>query len=387
MAPDLPWGATDRCAEFAAPLERFLRAASELRQDQSMEFLSGIVKTLADTWASVEAALAGSPSLAGIGLMLAVGAGLAIAVLALAGLVRLLFAMRRGAVAKGIKKQNEIGARIVVVRGGGGRRSTIAGFLHKSVDTHLKEYMFGGPFAVISYPGSLEGDARAQQLLTRTEADVILWAEAPRGTKGCARILARPTNTFEPPRAAVTLAMPKEKSTWNEALARAMAYAAAKQFRPALGRPQDFRAERLQPVVESVLSILSQKPKADPALLAEMVDDSSAGALQLAFAGDDAWIDKSVEIARSTLGEINRSAAPDRWIAANITLGRALRLKAEKRFDPVMLREGIAHLTEALEALRSEPRLKLAESAAQAIGEAQKLLGTRRKFSISGGGI
>ena len=89
----------------------------------------------------------------------------------------------------------------------------------------------------------------------------------------------------------------------------------------------------------------------------------------------------------STLSEINRSAAPDRWIAANITLGRALRLKAEKRFDPVMLREGISHLTEALEALRAEPRLKLAESAAQAIGEAQKLLGTRRKFSISGGGI
>ena len=93
-----------------------------------------------------------------------------------------------------------------------------------------------------------------------------------------------------------------------------------------------------------------------------MVDDASAGALQLAFAGDDSWIDRSVDIARSTLSEINRSAAPDRWIAANITLGRALRLKAEKRFDPVMLREGIAHLTEALEALRSEPRLKLAES-------------------------
>jgi hypothetical protein len=371
MVKEASWGASDRCAEFAAPLERFLRAASERRQDRSMEFLSGIVKSLTDAWASVEGALAGSPSLAGVGLMLAVGAGLAVAVLVLAGLVRLVFAMRRGA----------------IVRGGGGRRSQIAGFLHKAVDTHLKAYMFGGPFAVLSYPGSLEGDARAQQLLTRTEADVILWSEAPRGSKGFARILARPTNTFEPPRAAVTLAMPKEKSAWNEALSRAMAYAAAKQFRPALGRPQDFRAERLQPVVESVLSILSQKPKADPALLAEMVDDSSAGALQLAFAGDDAWIDKSVEIARSTLGEINRSAAPDRWIAANITLGRALRLKAEKRFDPVMLREGIAHLTEALEALRSEPRLKLAESAAQAIGEAQKLLGTRRKFSISGGGI
>ena len=352
-----------------------------------MEFLSGIFQALSGAWASVEAALVGSPSLAGIGLLLAAGAGLAVAVLALAGLVRLVFAMRRGAIANSIRRENEIGARIVVVRGGPGRRRAIASFLHKAVDTHLKDYMFGGPFRVMSYPGSLEGDARAQQLLARTEADVILWAEAPRGAKGSARILARPTNTFEAAREPVTLAMPKERNQWNEALSRAMAYAAAKQFRPALGRPQDFRAERLQPVVESVLSILQSKPKADQALLAEMVDDSSAGALQLAFAGDDAWIDKSVEIARSTLGEINRSAAPDRWIAANITLGRALRLKAEKRFDPVMLREGISHLTEALEALRSEPRLKLAESAAQAIGEAQKLLGTRRKFSISGGGI
>lgn len=352
-----------------------------------MEFLSGIFKALTDAWASVEAALAASPSLAGIGLILAVGAGAALALLALAGIVRLGFAMRRAAVANRIKRDNEIGARVVVVRGGPGRRRTIAAFLHKAVNSHLKDYMFGGPFRVMSYPGSLEGDERAQQLLTRTEADVILWAEAPRGTKGFARILSRPTNTFEAARTPISLAMPKEAKAWNEALARAMAYAAAKQFRPALGRPQDFRAERLQPVVESVLSILSQKPKADPALLAEMVDDSSAGALQLAFAGNDEWIDKSVEIARATLGEINRSAAPDRWIAANITLGRALRLKAEKKFDPVMLREGIAHLTEALEALRSEPRLKLAESAAQAIGEAQKLLGTRRKFSISGGGI
>ena len=79
--------------------------------------------------------------------------------------------------------------------------------------------------------------------------------------------------------------MPKDKAEWSEALNRAMAYAAAKQFRPALGRPQDFRPERLQPVVESLISILDQKPKADQALLAEMVDDASAGALQLAFAG------------------------------------------------------------------------------------------------------
>jgi hypothetical protein len=352
-----------------------------------MDFLSGILKSLGDAWASVESTLVGTPQLAGIGLILAIGAVFGVAIFGLAALVRGALSMRRAALAGAVKRDNEVGARILVVRGGGGRRGTTSSFLRRAVETHLKDYMFGGPFRVVAYPGRLEGDQRAQQLMNRTDADLILWAEDPRGYKGVARILARPSNTFEPPRQPVTFAMPKEKTAWDEALNRAMAYAAAKQFRPALGRPQDFRPERLQPVVESLLSILDQKPKADPALLAEMVDDASAGALQLAFAGDDTWIDRSVDIARSTLSEINRSAAPDRWIAANITLGRALRLKAEKRFDPVMLREGISHLTEALEALRSEPRLKLAESAAQAIGEAQKLLGTRRKFSISGGGL
>ncbi len=352
-----------------------------------MEFLSGIFKALADAWAAVEGGLVGTPQLAGIGLILAIGAVFAVVVLGIAALVRLVFSARRAALASAVRRDNEVGARILIVRGGAGRRQAVSAFLRKAIDGHLKDYMFGGPFRVINYPGGLEGDDRAHQLMKRTDADLILWAEDPRGAKGIARILARPSNTFEQQRPPVSFAMPRDKSEWNEALNRAMAYAAAKQFRPALGRPQDFRPERLQPVVESLLSILDKKPKADQALLAEMVDDASAGALQLAFAGDDTWIDRSVDIARSTLTEINRSAAPDRWIAANITLGRALRLKAEKRFDPVMLREGIGYLTEALEALRSEPRLKLAESAAQAIGEAQKLLGTRRKFSISGGGL
>ncbi len=356
-----------------------------------MDFLTSTLKSLGEAWTGLEQSLAGSPMLSGIGLILAAGVGVILSVLLLVWLVRALFAMRRGAMAAKVRRDDEVGARILVVRGGSGRRGVISAFLRRSVESYLKDYMFGGPFRVIAWPGNLEGDDKAHLLMKRTEADLILWAEEPKGSptsaRGVARILARPSNTFDPQRQPITLAMPKEKQAWTEALARAMAYAAAKQYRPALGRPQDFRPERLQPVVESVLSILHQRPKADQALLAEMVDDSSAGALQLAFSGNDAWIDRSVEIARSTLSEINRSAAPDRWIAANITLGRALRLKAEKRFDPVMLREGIAHLTEALEALRSEPRLKLAESAAQAIGEAQKLLGTRRKFSISGGGI
>lgn len=353
------------------------------RTKDFMSFLDSIAKA----WAQVMATIGASPELAAVGLAFGVGALAALALLVLANLVKLGMSARRGMLAASVKRTSDVGARVLVCSGAPGRPRAIAGFMRQSIDQYLKDYMFGGPFKVIRYPGWLEGDDAAQRLMSKTDADLVLWAENPRGSKGVARILSRPTNTFEQQRPPVSLAMPKEKKEWTPQLMRATAYAAAKQFRPALGRPQDFRAERLQPVVESLISILNQRPKADPRLLAEMVDDASSGALQLAFAGDDAWIDRSVEIARATLADINRSAAPDRWIAANITLGRALRLKAEKQFDPVMLREGIAHLTEALEALRSEPRFKLAESAAQAIGEAQKLLGTRRKFSISGGGL
>jgi hypothetical protein len=337
-------------------------------------------------WGQAEAVLA-TPWLAGIGLLLALGVAVALGVLALAALAHFAMAGRRMMLAAAVKRDSDVGARIIVARGGIGRQKTVSAFMQKAVDTYLKDYMFGGPFRVTRYPGGIDNEEQATKLLARTDADLLVWAESPRGSKGVARILSRPTNTFEQQRPAVTLAMPKEYASWNDALLRAMAYAAAKQFRPALGRPQDFRPERLQPVVESLLAILGQRPRVDPKLLAELEDDASSGALQLALAGDESWVDRSVNIARATLSEISRSVAPDRWIAANITLGRALRVKAEKRFDPVMLRESIAHLTEALEALRSEPRFKLAESAAHAIGEAQKLLGTRRKFSISGGGL
>jgi hypothetical protein len=259
--------------------------------------------------------------------------------------------------------------------------------MSQALDQHLKKFMFGGPYQLLPYPDTVGGAARAATLLQRTEADLIIWADTPKGTRGAVCIASRSTNPSEPARASQVLTMPRKRSEWTEALSRAMAYAVAKQYRPALGRPQDFRAERLMPVVEILLAILQQKPKADPRLLAEIVDDTSSGALQMAASGEVDWLDRAVEFTRTTLDTISRSAAPDRWISAKVNLGRALRLRAERRFDPVVLREATAHLQEALEALRSESRFRLAESAAQAIADAQKLLSGRRKFSITGGGV
>jgi hypothetical protein len=348
--------------------------------------LSFVIEQANAAWSRVEAFLAAWPQVAAAGLIAAVVAAVVLAFMLIMWAARLFMSLRRSAIASRIRRTRDGGVRIVVARARSGRRASISRFLERSLETHLAAFMFGGPFTVVRYPGGLPDEAAARRLLARSEADLIVWSDLTPGTKGEALILSRPAN-FESVRSVARFALPKERSAWNPALSRAMAYAAARQFRPALGRPQDFRAERLQPVVEELLAILAEKPKADPRLLADMVDDAAAGALQLAYAGDETWLERAVEIAGVTLNELNRSASPDRWIAAKINMGRSLRLKAERRFDPVVLRESIAHLTEALDALRSEPRFKLAESAAQGIGEAQRMLGARKKFSISNGGI
>jgi hypothetical protein len=349
--------------------------------------VSQIIGQAKALWAQAVAFVVAQPNVAVIAVVIAALVMVVVAVVILGMLLRTIGAAHRAARAAGVRRTTDVGARMLVVRGGAGRRAAIARFLRNTADAHLSQFMFGGPFRVINFPGAIDNEFDAEALLRRTEADLVIWSERPPGTRGVVRIASRPASPFEKQRPVQTLEMPPRKAQWNEALARATAYAAAKQFRPALGRPQDFRSERLQPVVENLLEILEEKPAADPRLLAEMIDDAASGALQLAFAGDETWLDRAVDIARSTLDEINRSDAPDRWISAKINLGRAQRLKAEKRFDPVLLRESIDHLTEALEALRTEPRFKLAESAAQAIGDAQRLLGARRKFSITGGGI
>lgn len=350
-----------------------------------MDF-SSIIQAVQNWWGQAEAFIISSPEIAGVGLAIAAGFVVALGLLLGFVVLRSLKGATRSVRAASIRRLEAPGARIVVVDGRRGRPRMISAFMSSALERYLKEFMFGGPFRLNAFPGGIEGDQAALALMKRSEADLLIWTESSKGTKGVVRILSRPAN-YEAPRPPVTFVMPKDRNQWTLGLEQAMAYAAAKSYRPALGRPQDFRSERLQPVVELLLAILNEKPPADPRLLNELVDDATAGALQLASTGEPGWLERAVEISRQTLDSINRADSPDRWVAAKINLGRVLRLRAEKQFDPVVLRESITHLQEALEALRAEHRFKLAESAAAAIAEAQRLLSGRRKFSITGGGI
>ena len=346
-----------------------------------------MIESAQDIWSSATALLSASPSLSAVGFLIGGVVTLALLLYVLSALISALHGMRRTASLSRIRARNEVGARIVIAQPGGGRRRAITRFMGLSSEKFLQDYMFGGKFVVIRHPGGVANEAQAAAFLKKSEADIVVWSESRRGVKGgLACILSRPTRPNEKQRPASRLAMPKRKTEWTEMLARASAYAVAKQYRPALGRPQDFRAERLTPVVESLLSIRHAAPNADPALMADITDDASAGALQIASSEPD-WVPPAEQIARETLASLDRTKSPDRWINAKIALGRALRLRAEQKFDPVILREAVTHLQDAMDALRNEPRLRLAETAAQSIADSQRLLTGQRKFSITGGGI
>ena len=94
--------------------------------------------------------------------------------LALAALVHFAMAGRRMMLAAAVKRDSDVGARIIVARGGIGRQKTVSAFMQKAVDTYLKDYMFGGPFRVIRYPGGIDNEEQAAKLLARTDADLLV---------------------------------------------------------------------------------------------------------------------------------------------------------------------------------------------------------------------
>ena len=339
-------------------------------------------------WERLEAYAVAYPAIAAAGFILAAVAAVAGAVALLMGLVRVLQSLGRSGRVRQIRAGSDIGARIVVVSGRLGRPNAASRMLKRALQNHLKDFMFGGQFEIYSYPGDLADAETAAELLRKTEADLVVWTQPSSRKHPCeVGLVSRPPRAGEAASPPALLALPRKRTAWTPALEQAMVYACARHFRPALGRPQDFRPERLEPVVNTLLAVLSEEPAADETVIMQITDDATAGAVQLSQAGDETWSRMATQIARDTLEDIDRTRTPDRWILAKIALGRALRLRAERKFDPLALREAIAHLQDALEALRAEPRLKLGETAAQAIADAQRLLSGRRKFSITGGGI
>ena len=344
-------------------------------------------RQLEDAWRFMETQIHTYPEVAGIGLVIS----MAIIVTAFLFFLRAIWKLARAAHMAGtaaeVRRGADVGARVLIARAKTRRSSAATEFLSQTARSHLQRFMFGGPFDVIDFPARVGSLTEARSLLKQSGADIVMWPELQRSGRTIAHITRQADPSDRLIREHRFFELPKRKSDWSSSFSIALAYGAARALRPALARPSDFRADRLIPVVETLEKVLSEQLDMDPILAADILDDYSAGALQLALSDMEGWKERSVDIMRSSLERLDRASAPDRWVAAKINLGRALKLRCERRFDPILLQEAIGHLTDALEALRTEPRFKLAEGAAQAIADCQKMLGTRRRFSITQGGI
>ena len=266
-----------------------------------------ILSQLLKLWNAAENLVISHPEIAGFGVLSA-----ALAVLWLVfSFLRVMWGMARMAHISGtaaqIRRGSEIGSRVLIARGVGKHGGAISEFLSETARTHLKTYMFGGPFDVIEFPAKVKSSDQARSLLQQSGADLILWGDGRNRKQPRARILKLEDADTPHDQLEVSYDMPRQKSDWSKALSRALAYGAARQLSPALARPQDFRAERLTPVVETLEGLIaSEVAEIDPRLDGAINDDFAAGALQMALAGNEQWQARIVDIQQKSLDGIDR---------------------------------------------------------------------------------
>ena len=223
---------------------------------------------------------------------------------------------------------------------------------------------------------------QAADVLDRSAGDVIVWGRRGVGDKVELRMVTAQSYS----RSLETHVMEfKLKGGHIPAgVEEAIAYAAARRARPILNRPQDYKPEKLQPIVEA-LDVLVQDPP--PSLnedaQLEILNDFASGALSLGERGGGAhWLEKALDARRQYLDRVDRAVDPGAWGAAQQEVGRALAALGEREGARDKLEEAVSVLKVSLDALRATDSLQSAEVAMRALQRAEQTLAQRRRIGL-----
>jgi hypothetical protein len=298
--------------------------------------------------------------------------------------------MREKAWVHTVRRNRKPGYLVIVAPFDGPRAERTRAYAEAAVSVHFASFSFNAPFEVLGSPRRFSERAReaeARAMMVTTEADMIVWGrEIVGGTQNGVRLegLARqPGDTAD--RASVfSLVIPGRIAGDSSDMARLLAYALCRELQPALARPQDFRADRLEPIARRFGAMLEAHKGIGPTpVLRQLQDDYAISALHLGETGRDRdWLERASRAFEAVIAQ-GRSAEPDRWINAKLGLGRAMLALAELRFDPVRIQEGTAHIRAALDVLRGHAKLRVADQGLAAIQKADRMLENRRRFSIT----
>ena len=222
----------------------------------------------------------------------------------------------------------------------------------------------------------------AAEALERSAADVIVWGKRTLGGKLDLRVTTLPgygrTHDVQDFWLGWRVGRPEE------AVQRALAFALARKARPVLHRPQDYKPDRLQPIVESLDRMVEARPaEISENLQLDILSDFASGALSLGERGGHIkWLSKALDARQRYLDCVDRTTDPSAWGAAQQEIGRALTALGEREGARDKLEEGAARLRLAMDALRSTDSLQQAEVALRALQRAEQTLQQRRRVGL-----
>jgi hypothetical protein len=330
-----------------------------------------------------------SPVLGGFGLFVAAVILLWLLILAVRLIVSLASGIAWRAKAQRMKAQRRPGYFFLVAPFQGRLADKSRAFSEAALDAHLSAFSFSAPYEVHGLnrsgkPARRIEDARA--MMVATEADLVLWGEAVDGeTKGLKlQGLVRPAGGAAADAAAFSFFVPGDIRETGPEMARLLAYGVVRQVQPALGRPEDFRPDRLEPIARRFGKLLEAHDDTRKVpVLRQLQDDYAAAALHIGETKPDGeWLQAAEEIFQKIISG-GRAGDADRWVSAKLGLGRAMLALAEQRYDPVKVQEGTTHVRAALDVLRGDAKLKAADSGVNALRKAERMLENRRRFSIT----
>lgn len=278
------------------------------------------------------------------------------------------------------------GIAVAPLVGAKGPRQTKA--IIEALEQNLELFTFGSPFEIVRAPrlqikGARGLRAAATDWLAKSSTDLVLWGHLKSRKEGFSSVEILSLGGSLPPSDAmhsegVLPLITRE----NEAItSRVVAYLIARALQPGLADGTAFKAEKLEPVAGILKTCLDDGAALPERTRLTLETDYCSMALALS---QPEHLSAVAEFRRRRLAG-GETMGPEHEVQARIDLGRALLLQAQNNFDPVRVREAMDHLKVAVEILKSDPVLRLAQATNTAVKQGQTMLANQKRFSVTGG--
>ena len=332
------------------------------------------------------AVIAGSTVWSAIGLVAAIALGLFLAWKCLQGLALATRMIRTSLASRKRRSTQGFGIAVAPIIGPKGGPQTKA--IIDALSAHLGLFVFGTPVEIVRAPrmrvkGAKGFRASAITYLERSSTDLVLWGSRRpgKGQPSSVEILSC-GGSLAPADAMHLEGFFPEISAANEhTTSRVTAYLVARALQPGLADGSAFKAEKLAPVADILLECLDDQDALPERTALTLETDYASMALHI---GGEGHLKRVADLRRKRLSS-ETQLVPAHALQARIDLGRALLGLSEIHFDPVRVREAMDHLKVAVDLLKAEPVLQLAQATNHAVQKGQAMLGNRKRFSVTSG--